>query len=85
MIQAVVVTDDRAEAGEQVARRVEGLTVSDALVSPFLALGTHDQITEHLLACRQRWGISYFSVSDVDAFAPIIERVRRIEAAERAV
>jgi len=45
--------------------------------SPFLALGTHDEIAEHLLACRNRWGISYYVVRDIEAFAPVIDALRR--------
>ncbi len=62
------------------ADRVHGLTVEDALATPFLALGTHDQIADHLLACRERWGISYYSVRELEAFAPVIDRLRRADA-----
>ena len=79
LIQATVVTDDRAAAAAQIVRRIAGLTVADALTSPFLAIGTHDEIAEHLLACRERWGISYFSVRSIHEFAPVIERVRAHE------
>lgn len=85
LVQAVIVTDDRVGGAEQFAARIEGLTAADALVAPFLAMGTHDQIAEHLLACRRRWGITYFSVRDIDAFAPIIERIRKIEGIPSAV
>jgi len=77
LVQAVLVTDDRQKAAEQVASRVPGLSVHEALSAPFLAIGNHDEIADHLVACRSRWGISYFSVRDVDAFAPVIERLRR--------
>lgn len=40
------------------------------------ALGTHEEIAAHLLACRERWGISYFVFRDVDAVAPVIRRLR---------
>ena len=83
LIQAVVVTDDRAAAAGRIAERLEGLTAAVALSSPFLAIGTHDEIAEHLLACRARWGISYFSVRDIDTFAPVIDRIRRMETDER--
>ena len=75
LVQAVVVTEDRTEAAAKLAKRL-GLQVEDALATPFLALGTHEEIAEHLLACRQRWGISYFSVRDIAGFAPVIERLR---------
>jgi probable F420-dependent oxidoreductase len=72
LVQAVVVTDDRRAAAERIAAETPGLEVDQALSTPFLALGTHDQIAEHLLACRERWGISYFVVRDIEGFAPVI-------------
>ena len=75
-VQQVVLTDDRdAVARDLVARGVVP-TVEDALATPFLAFGTHAQIAGHLHECRERWGITYFSVRDLDAFAPVIDRLR---------
>jgi probable F420-dependent oxidoreductase len=77
LVQAVVITGDRRAAADAQARRSRGgLSLEDALATPFLALGTHDEIAEHLLNCRDRWGISYFSVRDISNFAPVIERLR---------
>ena len=56
-----------------------GLSYDDAAATPFLAYGTHDEIAEHLRQCRQRWGISYFSVRSIDEFQPVIERLRPVE------
>jgi probable F420-dependent oxidoreductase len=81
LVQAVVVTDDRLGAAQELTQQVVGLTVEDALATPFLALGTHDEIAEHLLACRRRWGISYVTVRELGAFAPVIERLKRADAA----
>jgi probable F420-dependent oxidoreductase len=77
LIQAVVITPDRRGAAEHLARDTPGLSVDDALTTPFLAIGTHEEISKHLLACRERWNISYFSVRDIDNFAPIIELCRQ--------
>ena len=55
----------------------------DALTTPFLALGTHDEIAEHLLACRQRWGISNFTVRSIEDMAPVIDRLRAVDAPAR--
>jgi probable F420-dependent oxidoreductase len=82
LIQLVVVTDDRASVAARVADRIEGLTPAVALASPFLAFGTHEEIADHLLTCRERWGISYFSVRDIDTFAPVIDRLRRMDTDE---
>jgi len=81
LVQAVIVTDDRRQAAQDLCDEVPGLSLNDALTTPFLALGTHDEIAEHLLTCRRRWGISYFTVRDYLAFAPVIERLRDQDAA----
>jgi probable F420-dependent oxidoreductase len=77
LVQAIDVTNDRQAAAERLTTNISGLTISDALATPFLALGTHDEIAAHLLACRARWGISYFVVRDVEPFTPVIERLRQ--------
>ena len=80
LVQVVQVTDFRQVAAEDLAAQVEGLSADDALRTPFLAIGTHDEIAEHLLECRRRWGISYVTVRDIEAFAPVIERLRAADA-----
>jgi probable F420-dependent oxidoreductase len=77
LVQAVVVTNDRRAAAEEWVRRSHGqISLDDALATPFLALGTHGDIAEHLVACRERWDISYFSVRNLIGFAPVIETLR---------
>ena len=73
LVQAVVVSDDRRKAAEELSAKVPGLEVDHALSTPFLALGTHEEMVAHLLACRERWGISYYVVRDIEGFAPVIE------------
>lgn len=80
LVQAVVVTDDRTEVAHHLSQRIPGLNVDDALATPFLALGSHNEIADHLRACRERWGISYFSVRDQVAFAPVIQSLRATNA-----
>lgn len=76
LVQAVIVTDDREAAAANILRRGLTKTTEEALNTPFLAIGTHTQIVEHLLACRSRWGISYFSVRDIESFAPVIQQLK---------
>jgi probable F420-dependent oxidoreductase len=76
LVQVVEITDDRRAAAAAIADRVEDLTVEDALATPFLALGTHDEIAEHVRSAYDRWGISYFVVREADAFAPVMARLR---------
>ena len=76
LVQVVDITDDRATAAKALAGEIEGLTEVDALVTPFLALGTPDEIAEQLRVARERWAINYFVVRDAEGFAPVIERLR---------
>jgi hypothetical protein len=40
-------------------------------------IGTVDQMVEDLQARRERWGISYYVISEpyLDAFAPVVARL----------
>lgn len=79
-IVSVVVTDARRErAGALIHERGwTGLTPEQVLDMPSLALGTVQQIAETLAARRERLGFSYYVVSDapIDAFAPVVDRLR---------
>jgi probable F420-dependent oxidoreductase len=75
LVQQVIVTPDRRQRAAEVARRT-AMTVEDILVTPYLCIGTHDEIAEHLIRCRERWGISYYSVRSVEEFGPVIELLR---------
>src|SRR5207248_2062843 len=72
LVQRVVVTNDREGAMRDLIQQIPSLGFEDAALTPFLAIGTHDQIADHLQRCRDRWGISYFSVRDLAGFAPVI-------------
>lgn len=76
LVQRVKVTDDREGALRQDLLEIDSLSYDDAATTPFLAYGTHDEIAAHLLRCRERWGISYFSVRSIGDFQPVIERLR---------
>jgi probable F420-dependent oxidoreductase len=91
LVQAVTVTDDRHSAAEKlVAEHRAGaeeagvtderavLTVDEALETPYLLIGTVDEIAAQLLRTRERWGYSYVTVHEpyMREFAPVIERLR---------
>jgi hypothetical protein len=80
LVQAVVVTGDRRQAGIDIAAHT-GMDTADILCSPFLCLGTYEEIAEHLRVCRERWDINYYSVRDVEAFAPVIRLLRDADGA----
>jgi probable F420-dependent oxidoreductase len=81
LVQVLEVTDDPESVLQGIVDEVPTLSIDDARLTPFIAVGSHDQIAQHLLHCRERWGISSFAVRDIDAFAPVIERLRVVDAA----
>lgn len=81
LVQVLSVTDDADAVLRDVVAEVPTLSLDDARLTPFIAVGTHDDIARHVRHCRDRWGISYFTVRDIDAFAPVIERLRAVDAA----
>ncbi len=78
LVQRLVVTDDREAAAAEIVADVPTLDLDDALETPFLLLGTYDEIAAQIVAARDRWGVSYFTVRELDAFSPVIERLARL-------
>jgi probable F420-dependent oxidoreductase len=96
LVQGVVITTDRRAAAEQLVtedrRHYEALgasderavsTVEETLQTPFLLIGTPDEIAEQLRRSRERWGYSYITVHEPNmrALAPVIERIKAQSAA----
>jgi probable F420-dependent oxidoreductase len=77
LVQRVVVTDDRYKAAEELASRWPQLSGDDILQSPYVLIGTVDQMVEDLTARRERWDISYYVVHEpyLDDFAPVVARL----------
>jgi probable F420-dependent oxidoreductase len=81
LIQAVIVTEDRQAAAKGLLDQTGPvMSVDDLLGSPFMLIGTVEQLVEQILANRERYGFTYYTVHAPhrDAFAPVIERVRAI-------
>ena len=91
LVQAVIVTEDRRAAAEElVAEHRDAaeaaaatderavLTAEEALETPYMLIGTVDEIADQLLRSRARWGFSYVTVHEpyMRTFAPVIERLR---------
>jgi probable F420-dependent oxidoreductase len=70
------VTDSRIAVAENLASMV-GFTDEAVLASPFVLVGTTNQIIDDLQARRERWGFSYVIVGpdEVEAFAPVVEEL----------
>ncbi len=77
LVQRVVVTDHRRRIAEELTSRWPQLTPDEILQSPYVLIGTIDQLVEDLQARRARWGISYYVVFEpyLDAFAPVVARL----------
>ena len=86
-IREVRVTADRQAAARQILSewsapggrmgRVDELSEDELLDSPYIAIGTPEQIVEQLEADRERLGFSYIEVDsrDLESFAPVMQRL----------
>ncbi|HUG15308.1 MAG TPA: hypothetical protein VMM78_09840, partial [Thermomicrobiales bacterium] len=79
LIPTVRFTDDReGEAQRMIAERGwQGITVADVLEMPSVFIGSVDEIVAQMRERRERYGFSYYVVSDsmMEAFAPVVERL----------
>ncbi len=70
LIQFVVHTDDREASAAELAAVFGGISPEFVLDSPFVLLGTHEQMAETLSERQQRFGVSYWTVFDELAGRP---------------
>ena len=77
LVQQVVITDDRRKTADELARRWTQLSCEEILQSPFVLIGTIDEMVETLRAHRQRWSISYYTIHEpfLDVLAPVVARL----------
>jgi hypothetical protein len=70
----VQLTHVGADAAEEVDRTAERFGVSADLIAetPFLLLGSLEQIVDKLERLRQDVGISHVVVRDAEGFAPVV-------------
>lgn len=76
MTYAVVVTDHREQAVQQLVRRWE-MTEEQVLEMPHCLVGTVEQISDVLRQRREHYDISYIVVPErsMEAFAPVVSRL----------
>ncbi len=79
LVGGVVITEDPWQAAEQRARESgrSGVTAEHLLASPYLLIGSVEQIAKQIQRLRERHGISYFVVGseDMELFAPVVARL----------
>lgn len=76
LLFAVVVTQNRQEAADQLAERFQ-TTGEQLLQTPHCLIGTPEHMVEDLLARRERYGISYITVfgDNLETFAPVVAQL----------
>ncbi|WP_207386400.1 LLM class flavin-dependent oxidoreductase [Protofrankia symbiont of Coriaria ruscifolia] len=76
LVHRVVVTDDRKGAAGVLAAQIPDLAAADALVTPYVLLGTQAEIRAQLEAHVYRWGITRWVIRHTDtaigSLAPIL-------------
>jgi len=71
-----IITDDALGAASNFAPMF-GLTPEQGLEVPLGLVGTVDQICDTLIERRERWNISYYTLSEglLESFGPVVERM----------
>jgi probable F420-dependent oxidoreductase len=76
---SIVIDEDRATAAERLraGRGWRGVSVEEVLEMPTIFIGGVDRIAEQMRERRERYGISYFVVSDrsLGAAGPVVSRL----------
>jgi probable F420-dependent oxidoreductase len=88
-ITAIIITDEREKTAEMALAAIDKglhpnlqvdvkLTVEDVLSSPYVAIGSFEEIAEQIRTVRRLTGMSYVGVfpTQMDAFAPVIPLLR---------
>lgn len=81
LVQQVIVTSDRRTAAEEFAAEDDGaMTATQVLETPFLFIGTADEIASQIQRNRERYGFTHYTVHGpfAEALTPVIERVRAL-------
>ncbi len=82
LTQVVMVTGDRRKAAADLAEQYRGTATAEEIPeTPFLFVGTIEEMAEQILRNRDRYGFTCYTVHEpyLDAFAPVIDRVRALE------
>ena len=79
IVSSVIVAEHRREAAERLARDRgwQGLSIERVFEMPSIFIGSVGQIVDEMQKRRERYGISYYVVSDrsLETVAPIVARI----------
>ena len=72
----VAVAKDAVAAAGELGRPL-ALSADEVMASPHAFVGDLDRIADHILACRERYGVSYFTVSQeaLTSLAPLVAKL----------
>jgi probable F420-dependent oxidoreductase len=79
LIQVVVPSDNREAAASALAARFGNvMSAEEILGTPFVLIGTVEQMADQVLRNRDRYGFTRYTVHGpfMTAFAPVVERLR---------
>jgi probable F420-dependent oxidoreductase len=75
LVQRTAIDAGAGEARAESAERL-GMSGPDLAGTPFLLIGSRQEIVEKLLAGREELGISHVVVREAEAFAPVVAELR---------
>jgi hypothetical protein len=75
MVQVVDTSSNHETTLAMVCKELQ-LPASDVQQIPYVLVGAVDDVIAKIIACRERWGITYFAVRELDRFAPVIDAFR---------
>jgi len=73
LVQVVEVTGDRTAAIEDLSGKISGATARDLARTPFLLIGSHEEMAAQMLAQAGELGITRYVIRE--AAVPVLERV----------
>jgi probable F420-dependent oxidoreductase len=73
LVQVVEVTGDRTAAIEHLSTKIAGATTQDLARTPFLLIGSHEEIAAQMLSQAEELGITRYVIRE--AAVPALERV----------
>jgi probable F420-dependent oxidoreductase len=78
LLNTTLVSPSRSQVESVLSARLPELSWSDADESPYVLVGDPDKMVGKLLAGRDRWGITHYTVraEAMTAFAPVLARLR---------
>ena len=79
LVQHLGITEHRAVTADRVAERVPGANAADVLGSPYVLVGTLDELAAEIVEHHERWGFASYVVRAgvIDDAAALIDHLRR--------